>query len=76
MTCILVATNLRGNPNMVPVTGVITYQSDGEKYSSDIFVDLENYTTFFSSIDDHDELMKVLKDGGKELKSIATSTKN
>ena len=66
---------LRGNPKMVPVTGVITYQSDGEKYSSDIFVDLENYTTFFSSVDDHDELMKVLKDGVKELKSIATSMK-
>lgn len=66
---------LRGNPSMVPLTGVITYQSDGETYSSDIFVDLENYTMFFSSVTEHDEFMKVLKDGVKELKSIAMSTK-
>ena len=67
--------NLRGNPNMKPITGVINYQSNGEKYSSDIFIDLENYTAFFSSDDDHDDLMKVLKDGVKELKSISSSMK-
>lgn len=66
---------LRGNPNMTPITGVIHYQSNGEEYSSDIFVDLQNYVTFFGIGNDHDDLMKAMKDGVKELKSIASSMK-
>ena len=64
---------LRGKPNMVPVTGVITYQSNGETYSSDIYVDLENYMTFFSCNTEHDDLMKQLKDGTRELRRISAA---
>lgn len=64
---------LRGNPNMVPVTGVITYQSNGKTSSSDIYVDLENYMTFFSCNTEHDDLMKQLKDGTRELKRISAA---
>lgn len=64
---------LRGNPNMVPISGIITYQSNGEKFSCDFFVDLENYMTFFSIDNNHDDLMNVLKDGTQELKRISAS---
>ena len=39
---------LRGNPNMKPVTGKISYE-DAEKrgYESEIYIDLEDYATFF-----------------------------
>lgn len=64
---------LRGNPNMVPATGMITYQSNGETYSSDIYVDLENYMTFFSCNTEHDDLMKQLKEGNHELRRISAA---
>lgn len=67
---------LRGNPNMVPATGLIVYQSDGKKYSRDISVDLDNYMTFFSIDNDHDDLMKVLKEGTCELKRISAAIDN
>lgn len=64
---------LRGNPNMVPVTGTMTYQSNGESYSSDIYIDLENYMTFFRCNTDHDDLMEQLKEGTYELKRISAA---
>lgn len=67
---------LRGNPNMVPATGEITYQSNGETYSSDIYVDLENYMSFFCCNTEHEDLMKVLKDGTRELKRISAAIDN
>lgn len=63
-------------PNMIPVTGVITYQSNGKIYSSDISVDLENYMTFFSVNNDHDDLIKELKEVTHELNRIALSVGN
>lgn len=66
---------LRGNPNIIPVTGVVVYQSNSEQYHSDFHVDLENYMTFFSSNNNHDDLMKALKEGTHELKGIASSVK-
>lgn len=60
-------------PNMIPVTGVITYQSNGEIYSSDISVDLENYMTFFSVNNDHDDLIKQLQGLAHELNRIVAS---
>ena len=63
-------------PNMIPVTGVITYQSNGKIYSSDISVDLENYMTFFSVNNDHDDLIKELKEVTRELNRIALSVGN
>ena len=66
---------LRENPNMIPVKGVVTYQSNGMKYSSDIYIDLENYMTIFKSSNDHDDLMKAMENVTKELKNIAGKLK-
>ena len=62
---------LRGYPNMIPVTGVITYRSSGAIYSSDISVDLENYITFFSINSDKDDIIKELQAETHALEKIA-----
>lgn len=61
---------LRGNPNMKPLTGTIEYKAQGETYRSDLFVDLEHYMTFFSSTTDEEDLIKTLKEIGNELRNI------
>lgn len=61
---------LRGNPNMKPLTGTIEYKAQGETYQSDLYVDLENYMTFFSSTTDEENLLKSMKKIGDELKGI------
>ena len=61
---------LRGNPNMMPLTGTIEYKAQGETYQSDLYVDLENYMTFFSSTTDEEDLLKSMKKIGDELKGI------
>ena len=61
---------LRGNPNMKPLTGTIIYESQGKTYQSDIFVDLEHYMTFYSSTTDEEDLLKSVKTIGDELKGI------
>lgn len=66
---------LRGNPNMMPVTGVVTYQSNGNQYTTDLYIDLSNYMVFFSINSDHEDLMKALKAGTYELKGISQSIK-
>jgi len=61
---------LRDNPNMVPLTGTIEYEAQGQKYKNDIFVDLEHYMTFFTVTTDEDDLLKTLKEISTQLKSI------
>ncbi len=61
---------LRGNPNMKPLTGTIEYESQGKTYQSDLFVDLEHYMTFFSSTTDEEDLLKSVKKIGDELNCI------
>ena len=58
---------LRKNPNILPATGKITYDANGKTYSTDIYIDLANYMTFFTSTSEHEELIKVLKDIKNEL---------
>lgn len=61
---------LRGNLNMKPLTGSIEYESQGKKYKSDLFVDLEHYMTFFSTTTDEEELLKSVRTIGNELNGI------
>lgn len=61
---------LRGNPNMKPLTGTIKYESQGKTYQSDLFVDLEHYMTFYSSTTNEEDLLKSVKMIGDELKGI------
>lgn len=63
---------LRGNPNMKPIIGKITYQDEKRSYKSDIFIDLENYATFFSSTYD-DPMVLELRNIKGELKEIKNS---
>ena len=60
---------LRGNPNMIPVRGKLSYQDEKGKYESDIYIDLENYATFFSSSSD-DPLVKELKNIKKKIEEL------
>lgn len=65
----IASNELRRNPNMKPVTGKITYQGEGCKYESDIYIDLENYATFFSSTSE-DPMVKELKNIKKEIEGL------
>ena len=67
---------LRGNPNMKSITGMIEYESQGNSYKSDIFVDLEHYMTFYSTNTDEDEILKSIKNISVELKSIKETMEN
>lgn len=61
---------LRGNPNMMPLTGTINYEAQGKEYKSDLFVDLEHYMTFFSSTTDEEDLLKSVNKISDQLKGI------
>lgn len=65
----IASNELRGNPNMKPVTGKLSYQDESGKYESDIYIDLENYATFFSSTSD-DPMVKELKNIKKEIEGL------
>ena len=65
----IASNELRGNPNMKPVMGKILYQDESGKYENDIYIDLENYATFFSSTSD-DPMVKELKNIKKEIEGL------
>lgn len=54
---------------MKPVTGKLSYQDESSKYESDIYIDLENYATFFSSTSE-DPMVKELKNIRKEIEKL------
>ena len=62
---------LCGNPNMKPLTGTVEYEAQGNVYKTHIFVDLENYLTFYSTTTDEEDLFKSVKKIGDELKGIS-----
>ena len=63
---------LKGYPNMKPVTGKLTYQDGNRSYESDIYIDMENYATFFSSSYD-DPVVNELKYIKKEIEGIKSA---
>lgn len=67
---------LRDNLNMLSLTGTIEYEAQGIKYKSDLFVDLEQYMTFFSVTTDEEDLHKSIKAIGDQLKSINRTLTN
>ena len=61
---------LRGNSNMKPVTGKLSYEDAKKRvYESDIYIDLENYATFFSSTSEN-PIVKELKNIKKEVEGL------
>lgn len=60
----------RENPNKVAATGTICYQSNGNTYQRDFFVDLENYATIFSVNSGQEDLLMKIKEQTSEQKGI------
>ena len=63
---------LRGNPNIKPVTGKLSYQDANGFYESDIYIDIENYFTFFSSTNG-DPLINELKSIKKAIDGLKSA---
>ncbi len=61
---------LRGNPSMKPVSGKVTYESNGKKFSTDIYLDLMQYMTFFSTTTDEEDMLKTVKAIEKDMRGI------
>lgn len=64
---------LRRNSNRKPLSGNIEYESFGNIYKSDIFVDLEHYMAFFSFNTEEEDLLKSINKINNELKGIKKS---
>ncbi len=61
--------SLRGNPNMKPLTGRLSYQ-DKNKYESEIYIDLASYASFYSSDSDEERLLREVKHINEEINSL------
>jgi len=61
---------LKDNHNIKPVNGFITYESNGKVYKDTIFLDLEQYMTFFSSNTEEETMIKSIKGIERSLASI------
>lgn len=62
--------DMRGNPKMVSLSGKISYEGRGATFTNDVFVDLKNYMTFFSSTSEDENLLNAIKKNTEELKGI------
>lgn len=67
---------LRENPPSIPAKGTIYYQDNGQEYESDFEIDVVNYGTFFSVDNEHDDLMKQLKELNGNLSKMVTTMKS
>lgn len=68
--------SLKTRHDLKPIQGVVLYESSGIKYSSEIYVDLENYMTFLSTDTDEEKLREAIKENTKALKEIRNALKN
>lgn len=66
---------LRENTNWEPAKGKITYQAKGQTYENEIYIDIENYMTFFSTNTEQENLIKQLKECKDALRYINNSIK-
>ena len=55
---------------MKPVSGKVTYESNGKKFSTDIYLDLMQYMTFFSTTTDEEDMLKTVKAIEKDMRGI------
>lgn len=70
------SSKFRENKNWEPVTGKIQYQDKDRTYENDIYIDLENYMTFFSTNTEHEDIIKQLKETKDALRLIDNSIKS
>ncbi len=66
----IASNRLRSNPNMEPVRGMISYKSRGIEYKEEIFLDLTQYMTFFSSTTDEDKMLEAVRAIEKDIKAL------
>lgn len=64
------SSELRGHPNMKPLTGTVEYEAQGNFYESQIFVDLEHYLTFMQTTTNDEDMLKAVKKISNELEII------
>lgn len=60
--------DLRETPNIKLITGRLTYHDENSVYKRDIYIDVDNYSTFFSTNDD--SIANELKCIKKEIEGI------
>ena len=63
---------MRGS-NRVPVSGSVSYSSDSASYSSEYYMDLSNYMSYFSLGTTEKSISKILQEQTRELTSINNS---
>ena len=51
----------RQNPNKVPAQGTVYYNSNGTEYNTVIYVDMENYATFYSITSEEEDIRNETK---------------
>lgn len=61
---------IRENLHLLPVSGKISYEGRGTTFTDDVFVDIENYMTFFSSTSEDESMLNAVKKNTEEIKSI------
>lgn len=64
------STNYRRNPNICAATGVVHYQSNGQEYLSEFYIDLENYATIFSIESEQEDIQRKIDKLTSELAGI------
>ena len=62
--------SLKGNHDLKPICGNISYEANGCVFSSEIYIDLEHYMTFFSADSDEEKLREVINKNTKALQEI------
>lgn len=55
---------------LLPVSGTIEYEADGERYSGDFAIDLKNYMSFFSSETEEEKLRKLIDKQNAEISRL------
>ena len=60
----------------LPAKGKVSYQSNGNNYENEFYIDLESYATIFSVNSEKEDLMKKLREQNNELNGIKRAIQN
>lgn len=61
---------MRRSSDVKPVEGVVSYEGRQSKFSDEIFIDVKNYMTIFTSTSEEESLIEAVKKVSSELKEI------
>lgn len=68
--------SLKTSHDIKPICGNLSYEANGRGYSSEIFIDLERYMTFFSADTDEEKLREAINMNTKALQEIRNDLKS